>query len=34
MLKYFKDKLSNIFISEVCIKLSALRINVNTRSSS
>jgi len=28
------SKLSNIFISEVCVKLVALRINLNTRSSS
>jgi len=29
-----KDKLSNIFISEVCTKLVALRISLNTRRSS
>ena len=32
--KIIKDKLSEIYISEVCIKLVALRINRYTRSSS
>jgi len=32
--KIIKGKLSRIFISEVCIKLVALRINRYTRSSS
>jgi len=32
--KIIKDKLSEIYISEVCIKLVALRINWYTRSSS